>query len=114
MKARWGIGDVKSNNYEEALQEENSKYYYGYIGLLNNSDYLYLKDESYLENENTLLINKNNEQVNILNNHIILGNSTSNYSFVPCVYLRPDVSIIKGDGSFDKPYELSIKYPLNY
>ena len=113
MAAKWNIGDVKSLDYSNALKEESSKVYYGYIGLPNNSDYLYLKTESYLDDDHTLLINKNNGEVNILNGTITTGKN-DNYNFVPCVYLRPDVSIISGDGSNDNPYELMIKYPMNY
>ena len=114
MRAKWNIGNVKSNTYEESLKEEKTKNYYGYIGLLNNSDYLYLLNESYLNSDNVLLINKNEDSVNYLGNTITTGISTNNYGFLPVIYLRPDVSIVSGDGSFDNPYELSIKYPMNY
>ena len=114
MKAKWNIGDVKSNTYEEAYKEEKSKEYFGNIGLLNPSDYLFLLNASYLNNENVLLMNKNNDDVNVLNGSIITGKNTDNYNFIPSVYLRPDVSIVSGDGTSDNPYELSIKYPMNY
>ena len=114
MKARWNIGDVKSNIYEDVLKEESNKNYYGYIGLLNNSDYLYLKTESYFNDDKVLLLNKSNDLVNILDSGITTGVNKDNYSFVPCVYLRPDVSIVSGDGSVNSPYELGIKFPLNY
>lgn len=114
MRAKWNIGDVKTMDYSSALKEESNKIYYGYIGLPNNSDYLYLKKESYIDDENTLLINKNNGEVNVLKGTIITDKSDGNYNFVPCVYLRPDVSIVSGDGTNESPYELAIKYPMNY
>ena len=113
LKARWNIGDVSSDKYEEAQEEEKKSTYYAYIGLVNVSDYLYLKNESFFV-DNMMFLNKTNDKVNILNNGIISGNNTTNYSFLPCLYLRGDVSITSGDGTFDNPYELTIKYPLNY
>lgn len=113
LKAKWNIGDVVSNRYEDAIKEEETSTYYAYIGLPNISDYLFLDDSSFFIN-NLIFLNKTNGNVNILNGKIVSGNNQKNYSFVPCVYLRSDVSITKGDGSYNSPYELSIKYPLNY
>lgn len=114
LNAKWYIGDVKSNDYENALSEEKSAIYYTYIALPNVSDYLYLKNESFILDNNTLLLNKTNNYVNVLNNGIKKENSQNNYNFVPCLYLRGDVSIISGDGNINNPYELGIKYPMNY
>ena len=114
LKAKWNIGNVTSSNYEEAIKEEKNNTYYAYVGLANISDYLYLKEESFILNNNTLLLNKTNGIVNILNENITKGNNLNNYKFVPCVYLRGDVSIISGDGKENNPYELAIRYPLNY
>ena len=114
LKARWNIGEVKSNNYEEALEEEKTKTYYAYVGLPNISDYLYLNSESFFMNDNMFFINKTNGNVNVLNKVIINADNLYNYGFVPCLYLRADVSIMSGDGSIDNPYELGIRYPLNY
>jgi hypothetical protein len=113
LKAKWNIGDVTSNKFDDVLKEETLNTYYANIGLPNISDYIYLDDESYFS-ENMMFINKTNNNVNILNNGIKKGNNLTNYSFVPCLYLRADVSIVSGDGSIDNPYELKIKYPLNY
>ena len=113
LKAKWNIGNVSSDNYEDSLNDEKTDTYYAFVGLPNISDYLYLNNESYFIN-NSLLLNKTNGKVNILNNGIKQGNNLSNYNFVPCIYLRGDVSIIGGDGTYKSPYELSIKYPLNY
>lgn len=114
MKAKWNIGSVKSNTYEEVLKEEKSKEYYGNIGLINISDYLYSRDELYFDNDSIMLLNKSDDKVNVLNNSIVTGKNLDNYNFLPCLYLRPDVSITSGDGSINNPYELTIKYPLNY
>ena len=114
IKARWFIGSTDGVNFNKSYNEEKLKYYYGYIGLLNVSDYLFIKDNSYLQNNNFLFINKNNNDVNIYKDTLIKGESTNSYNFVPCVYLRPDISIISGDGSYTNPYEITIKYPMNY
>ena len=115
LKAKWNIGSIKSNTYESVLQEENEgKSYYGNVGLLNVSDYLYLQDNSYIKSDNVLLLNKNLEDVSLIKGSLTTGNNTSNYNFLPCVYLRPDVSIISGDGTSDNPYEINIKFPMNY
>ena len=114
MNAKWNIASTNSNNYLESINNEKLKTYYGNIGLLNVSDYLYLKDEFFIDGNNILLMNKNGNEINIINNGLEKGNSMDNYSFIPCVYLRPDVSIISGDGSNANPYEIAIKYPMNY
>ncbi len=113
LKAKWNIGNVTNDKYIDVLKEEKEDTYYTYIGLPNVSDYLYLNDESFFV-ENTIFLNKTNNIVNILNNGIKQGININNYNFVPCVYLRGDVSIVSGDGSISNPYELTIKYPLNY
>ena len=59
-------------------------------------------------------LNKTNNKVNVFKEGIKQGNNFDNYNFVPCVYLRADVSIISGDGTYSSPYEITIKYPLNY
>ena len=114
MRARWNIADVKSDSYIEVLNEEKEKTYYGNIGLLNISDYLYLREESFFDNENIMFLNKKNGNILILGNEINIGNNNEDYGFLPCVYLRPDISIISGDGSIDTPYEIGIKFPMNY
>ena len=113
LKARWNIGSVLGNEYINVLKEEETKQYFAYIGLPNISDYLFLNEESFLPNK-LMFINKTNGKVNILDKEIKPGLNESDYNFVPSVYLRGDVSIISGDGNIDNPYELVIKYPLNY
>ena len=72
------------------------------------------KKDSFIKENNMMFINKHDDNVNVLKETLTLEKSTNTYAFVPCVYLRPDVSIISGDGSFNSPYEISIKYPMNY
>ena len=114
LKARWNIGEVSSTNYQDVLKEEKEKTIYANIGLPNISDYLYLPNESYFDITNTIFLNKTNGTVNVLNQGIMKGINDLNFKFVPCVYLRGDVSITSGDGSVDNPYELGIKFPMNY
>lgn len=114
LKARWSIGEVSSNNLIQAIKEENSEYFYSYIGLVNVSDYIYLQDEIFFPNDKVMLLNKTKGNVNILTKTLISGDNLYNYGFLPCLYLRGDVSIVSGDGTKDEPYELVIKYPLNY
>lgn len=114
LKAKWNIGEVKEKIYAKAVEEETSKTYYAYIGLVNVSDYLYLGNESFFNEDDSLLLNKTNNLVNILNEGLKEGENDKAYHFVPCVYLRGDVSIISGDGSIDNPYELGIRFPMNY
>ncbi len=114
LKAKWNIGNVNGNSFANAISQEKSKTYYTNIGLVNISDYLYLGSESFFNGDNTILLNKTNGIVNLLNEGIVEGENTKSYHFVPCVYLRGDVSITSGDGSVNNPYELGIKFPMNY
>ena len=115
MKSSWNIGNTRtSTNYYDVLISEKSKVYYGNVGLPNVSDYLFLGDNSFINSDNVILLNKSNNQVMILNDGLKLSDNNKTYSFLPCVYLRPDVSILKGDGTIDNPYEMAIKYPMNY
>ena len=113
LKAKWNIGEVNSNNYTEVVKEEKTKTYYAYIGLANISDYLYLQNESFI-GDNTMFLNKTHGKVNILSKGIKTGDNYKSYSFVPVIYLRWDISFNSGDGSYSNPYELIIKYPMNY
>ncbi len=113
LKAKWDIGDILSNDYQSALKDEKNNTFYANIGLVNVSDYLYLKEENFFPN-NMMFLNKTNGKVNVLDKNIQTGNNENSYLFVPCIYLRGDVSIVSGDGNIDNPYELMIKYPLNY
>jgi len=115
IKSRFYIGDSACTNYSTSLSEEKSDIYYAYVGLLNPSDYLYLGRNNWLKIDgDIMLLNKNDDKVNILNNDITQKESDKDYSFMPVVNLKPDVSIVSGDGSVNSPYELGIKYPLNY
>lgn len=114
IKAKWNIGTTSGTSYDKALNEEAKKTYYSNIGLLNVSDYLFIAKESFLKVDNLMFINKNASDVNVLHTALDTGKASESYAFVPCLYLRPDVSIVKGDGSINNPYEIAIKYPMNY
>ena len=115
LKAKWNIGKVNNNEFNNVIKSEQLKTYYANIGLINNSDYLYLGKDNYLKyDKEILLMNKTNDLVNVITDKIETRNSNMDLSFVPCVYLKPDVSIISGDGSINSPYELKVKFPMNY
>lgn len=116
MKANWNIGKISNdNNFSNVYYMEENKKYYANVGLLNVSDYLYLGSDNYLNSDkNILTLNKKDNDVNVINNGINTLPSEDLYNYLPCVYIRPDVSIVSGDGSINSPYELGIKYPMNY
>ena len=114
IKAKWNIGNTSETSYDKSLLNEKNKVYYSNIGLLNVSDYLFMKNNSFIKVDNTILLNKSGNNINVLNSELTLGDTTKTYNFVPCLYIRPDVSIINGDGSINNPYEIAIKYPMNY
>ena len=113
LRAKWNIGSVINDNYYNSLRDEKKKTYYTYIGLLNNSDCIYLKENSWLDKK-TLLINKNSDNISYYDNKITYLENDNDYYYLPTLYLKPDVSILSGDGSINNPYELGIKYPMNY
>ncbi len=114
MKYNFNIGNTSSNNFIDSLKNEKKKTYNTYIGLINPSDYLYLQNNNWMKYDNKiLLLNKNNEFVNIINNEIEKASSIEELYYIPCLYLRSDVSIIKGVGTILNPYEIKILYPLN-
>lgn len=112
LKAKWNIGSCKGEDINTTLYQESLKNYYGNIGLINVSDYLYLRNN--WNKKNILTINKDGEEVNVVGDSIEKKNSLENYSILPSLYLKPDLSIISGNGSIDNPYELGIKFPMTY
>lgn len=113
LRAKWNIGKVEEDNYTKAFYDETLKNYYANIGLINVSDYLYLQNS--FPYENILSLNKNDDKVIVLNkNNITTASGLQNFSIIPCLYLKPDVSILSGDGSVNNPYELGIKFPMTY
>lgn len=114
LKAKWYIGNSNSLNFMESYEMEKNKVYYNYIGLINVSDYLYLESSWNSDLKNILTINKNIDEVNVIKNGIITMNNLSIVKFIPCVYLKPDISILSGTGTIDNPYEIGVKYPMNY
>lgn len=115
IKAKWNIGKTDTTVYNASYEKEQTKSYYNNIGLLNVSDYLYLGNNSWFQLTDIQTLNKNNDDINVItSNGIISRDSKEELGFVPVVYLKPDVSIVSGNGSFDSPYELVVKYPMNY
>ena len=114
-KGKWYIGNTKSNVYLTSYYDEQKVSTYANIGLLNVSDYLFLQNNSWIKNDkNILTINRYDDKVNIITNKGIRQEDIKKeVGIIPVVYLRSDVSIINGDGSFNNPYELQIKFPMN-
>lgn len=108
----WNIGNINGIGLFE--EDEISNKYSTKIGLISVSDYLYLKSENWLKLNNSLFLNKMNNNVLIYDNGIKEGNNLKEYNVYPSVYLRGDVSAIKGDGTINNPYVLDVIYPLNY
>lgn len=135
MNANWNIGSAFNNNnaiINYPLEKNVNSY--NYIGLINASDFGYASTNSiwsntlnvsgitnennWLYEENVLIINTPNlSETNVYylsSNGLTSGLTTTNYTIRPTVYLKPDISIIAGYGTSDNPYELSIKFPMNY
>lgn len=108
----WNIGSIRNIGlYEE---DEISNKMIANIGLLSPSDYLYLKDNSWIKLDKAVFLNKIGKNVLIFDSQMKEGNNYQEYNIYPCVYLRGDVSVISGDGTINNPYSLDIVYPLNY
>jgi len=113
-KVNWNIGNTSVNNFYDSINNEKKKTYNTYIGLISPSDYLYLGHNNWIKyNEKIMLLNKNNNYINVINNGITINNQYEELYYIPCLYLRSDVSIISGDGTILNPYKLDIIYPLN-
>ena len=115
LNAKWNIGNLGNSDINNSYNNEIKKTSFANVGLLNVSDYMYLGENGWLISDQSILfINKSSDKVLILNNGIVEKESLDNYSFLPVVYLKPDVSIVSGNGSIDSPYEIKVKYPMNY
>ncbi len=136
MKAKWNIGEaLNTNNAINNYTNEVNKIVYDNVGLINASDFGYASDNTlwetalntedtftstnnYLYQENSMILNTpsltGTKMYYILSTGLTEGNTSTAYNVRPTVYLRPDVSIINGYGTSEEPYELSIKYPMNY
>lgn len=115
LKAKWSIGNVSTNNFNQAYKEEKIREYYANVGLINYSDYLAIGNVNWLNSENdVMLLNKTMDEINVINNGLNRRSSLALFNYLPVVYLKPDVSIISGDGSLNNPYAFGIKYPMNY
>ncbi len=111
LNARFNIGDVNTLEYNKAYEEEKKEYYYTYIGLLSPSDYLASSNWMNI-NQKILLLNKNNDYVNVINNGISTNDAYEEIAYIPVLYLRSDVSFISGTGTINDPYSLGIVSPL--
>lgn len=116
VNAKWNIGSTDKSDFNKAYKDEISETTFAYVGLLNITDYLYLKENNWIKTDNSLFtLNKNGDNANILSEGgIISQDSKKEAGFMGVLYLRPDVSIISGTGTIDTPYELDIKYPMNF
>ena len=115
IKAKWNIGNTPALEYKVAQEEEKKQIFVANIGLLNISDYLFLRGSAwYGKDQNFFTLNKDDVMVNtIKQNRIFKQDSKTESGFLPVVYIRPDASIFSGNGSINNPYELGIKYPMN-
>ena len=116
VKAKWNIGSTDKKDFNNVYQDEIKETTYAYVGLLNITDYLYLKENNWIKTDNSLFtLNKNGDNAHLLSKDgLLFQDSKKESGFMPVVYLRPDVSIIGGTGALDNPYELEIKYPMNF
>ena len=116
VKAKWNIGSTDKKDFNNVYQDEIKETTYAYVGLLNITDYLYLKENNWIKTDNSLFtLNKNGDNAHLLGKDgLLFQDSKKESGFMPVVYLRPDVSIIGGTGALDNPYELEIKYPMNF
>ena len=65
------------------------------------------------ENKNTLTILRGFEEINLINvineeGNLFADSIESKYNIKPTFYLKGNLNIIKGDGSFEGPYELGV------
>ena len=117
LNSRWYIGDVKTNDFSSSLKEEKKNYTFANVGLISVSDYLYLGSKDWLKiNNDIMTINKRDEkEINgVIDGKVIGVEETKVLGFMPVINLKPDVSIVSGEGSYDNPYEIDILYPLSY
>jgi len=122
IKARWNIGEaVEYNDANSNYLIEKSVISYNYVGLINVSDYGYAQkmNLSWINEFGTLLINPSlmiGKNVYYMSEVGLSKGSltTDNYNVRPSMYLKPDVSIVAGYGTIEDPYELTIKFPIEY
>lgn len=137
MKSRFNVGiGLYANLFDASYESEIKETVYQNIGLINASDYAYATGVSnqgipmnnginngsnWLNAKDSYLtINKVNEKnINIIakvkDSYLVTAGRIDELYYVrPAVYLRPDVSIIDGYGTNENPYQLAIKFPVNY
>lgn len=123
--AEFNTGSINlTNTYATLLANEETTKTEGYINYISASDYLYSTDPMYytstLNNVNVanntwlsgtyLTANGIQGGSNVLgiNNNVPTSTTSSNaaYNIKPCLYLKQTVSIVGGNGTLEKPYEL--------
>ena len=125
LRGRFNIGKINNvSNANNAYYNEISSFVYNDIGVINPSDYLFISDNKslgnydinwlYHDNQLTLNTNKDGLPYVIKDNIFSLGEDKTSYDFIPVIFLKPDVSIIAGYGTINEPYEIAIKFPMNY
>lgn len=133
LNAKWNIGQTSNDiSASESYNNEKAEFVYNDVGVISPSDYGFANDykeydkklnnqsKNWLYFENSLLLNKLSDgNILIMNSYneqfgIVSGDNNNAYAFVPSVYLKPDVSIIDGYGTYDEPYEIDIKFPMSY
>ena len=135
MKAKWNIGEVA--NTETTISNyytEQNVPYYAEVALINASDFGYAtsntlwntalnttnitSENNWLYQDNFMILNTpdlNGENIYYISpNGLKTASVGYPYNIRPTLYLKPDVSIIAGYGTSEEPYELSIKFPMNY
>lgn len=130
INAKWNVGEILDDqNLYSIYNREIHDTIYQHVGLLNITDYGYtLSSDNLNINGNPGWLASNDENILLLNPYskeekrvyyatssgLTLGDSFANYHIRPVVYLKPDVSIVDGDGTLENPYELVIKFPMVY
>lgn len=116
LNAKWNVGTLtKSTNVNELYLKEVGDYRYLDVATISPSDYLLAGNDNWLYSDNIITLNGTSDNCYIINdNNVIEGDNNKEYSFIPSVYLKPDVSIVGGYGTIDNPYEIGIKFPMSY
>lgn len=136
MKSAWNIGKiVNTNNAVSTYQIEQNNKFYTNVGVINASDFGYAStsslwntplntadtftsDNNWLYQDGYMVLNTSSLDENYIYylsiSGLTQGTISNAYSIRPTIYLKPDVSIINGYGTSEEPYELSIKYPMDY
>lgn len=128
--SKFNFGNIYSyDNLSTIYQNEAMEEYWGYVGMINITDWIYSLPSSYwnsisidtevpgswFQNYQNFWFMNNGGMCNWPHNNITVINQgyyTSYANMIPKVYLNPDVSIINGYGTIDEPYQLKVLYPI--